>query len=342
MTANSPGGWLNSMAEHPALSSAEGLTRQPLSCVEAWSIALEAAAIRDQNVMVVVNDSISSAGLGAFLRRFPERVIDVGIAEQNLVSVAAGLSAAGKTVFVSSAASFLTGRALEQIKIDVAYAGANVKLIGQSPGVSYGPLGPTHHAIEDITWMSALPGVPVIAPSNPAETMSAVTWAASWPGCVYLRVPRKLYGDPATSPTAFNFGRATVLRAGRDVTLLATGATTGLAVTAAERLAIEGMDAQVLCMSTVKPLDTDQLLDAACRTAGVVTVEDGLVTGLGASVAAFLSERHPAPIRRIGFHDQFATIGSDDTILRRAGIGVSQIVAAARSLRTRPPVSELA
>ena len=320
------------MAESSACSDTESLVGQPMTCIDAWGLALASAAAREQSVVVLVNDSISSAGLGTFAKRFPDRVIDVGIAEQNLVSVAAGLAMAGKTVFVSSAASFLTGRALEQIKIDVAYARTNVKLIGQSPGVSYGPLGPTHHAIEDITWMSALPGVPVVAPSNPAETMAAVSWAASWPQCVYIRIPRKLYGNPPALPTTFEFGRATVVRAGCDVTLLTTGAAAGLAVAAADILALERIEAQVICMSTVKPLDTDQLLDAATKTAGIVTVEDGIVNGLGGSVAAFLAEQRPTPIRRIGFRDQFATLGVDDAILERAGIGVNEIASAARSL----------
>lgn len=317
------------MADSPRASA---LSRQPSTCVEAWSLAIESVVARDRNVVVLVNDSVGSAGLGEFSKRFPDRLVDVGIAEQNLVSVAAGLSRAGKVAFVSSAASFLTGRALEQIKIDVVYANADVKLIGQSPGVSYGLLGPTHHAIEDISWISALPGVPVIAPSSPAETMAAVMWAASWPGPVYLRIPRQLYGTPSALPMTFSYGQATELRAGGDVALVATGATTGLAVAAAERMAEGGVEAQVIAMSTVKPLDTVRLLHAATSTAGIVTVEDGMVTGLGASVAAFLSERRPTPVRRIGFRDRFASIGEAETALDRAGVTIDAIEDAARSL----------
>ncbi|MFE6184694.1 transketolase family protein [Streptomyces sp. NPDC056465] len=319
-----------------AVGGPDDVAEQPSNCRDAWSLALEAAAARDDRVVVLVNDSIGSAGLEGFSRRFPERVIDVGIAEQNMVSVAAGLATTGRTVFVSSAASFLTGRALEQIKVDVAYTRANVKLIGQSPGVGYGPLGSTHHAIEDISWMSALPAVPVVAPSNPAETASAVAWAAGWAGCVYIRVPRRLYGTPSTSPETFTFGRATVAREGPDITLVATGAITGLVTEAAELLATEGIDARVLLMSTIKPLDPGPLLDATLGGAGIVTVEDGLVTGLGASVAAFLSEHLPTPMRRIGFHDAFAGTGDDHTLLERAGISVAGIAAAARSLMARP------
>jgi len=133
-------------------------------------------------------------------------------------------------------------------------------------------------------------------------------------------------------PTTFDFGRATEVRAGSEVTLLVAGATTGLAVAAAEQLALDGVDARVICMSTVKPLDADRLLDAATRTAGIVTIEDGLITGLGAAVAGFLSERRPTPIRRIGFRDQFASIDGDDAALERAGIAVDEIAAAARLL----------
>ncbi|MFG2543590.1 transketolase family protein [Streptomyces sp. NPDC048594] len=325
------------MAEPRAADGVGNYARKASSCREAWSLALESVAARDDRVVVLVNDSIGSAGLGRFVRRFPDRVVDVGIAEQNLVSVAAGLALAGRTVFVSSASSFLA-RALEQIKIDVAYAQADVKLVGQSPGVGYGPLGPTHHAIEDITWMSALPGLPVIAPSNPAETAAAVAWAASRPGCAYLRIPRKLYGTPVGSPDSFTYGQATTVRAGRDVTLVSAGATVGLALAAAEDLAVEGVDARVVAMSTVRPLDSERLLDAATTTAGIVTVEDGLVTGLGGAVAAFLSERCPSPVRRIGFRDAFAGVGDDHALLEQAGIGVAGIAAAARSLLTLVPL----
>jgi transketolase len=326
------------MGEPRAADGIGNSARESSSCLEAWSLALESVAARDGRVVVLVNDSIGSAGLGRFVRRFPDRVVDVGIAEQNLVSVAAGLALSGRKVFVSSASSFLTARALEQIKIDVAYAQADVKLIGQSPGVGYGPLGPTHHAIEDITWMSALPGLPVIAPSNPAETAAAVTWAASQPGCAYLRIPRKLYGTAVRSPDSFTFGRATTVRAGRDVTFVSAGATVGLALAAAEDLAAEGVDARVIAMSTVKPLDTEQLLDAAATTAGIVTVEDGLVTGRGGAVAAFLSERCPSPVRRIGFCDAFAGVGDDQALLEQAGIGATGIAAAARSILTPAPL----
>ncbi|MGW4368022.1 transketolase family protein [Nocardia takedensis] len=320
------------MTERRITDGSIGFTPSMLSCVEAWSAALESAADQNPNIVVLVNDSVASSGLVRFSRRFPDRIINVGIAEQNLVSVAAGLAAAGKIAFVSSAASFLTGRALEQIKVDVAYARANVKLVGQSPGVSYGRLGPTHHAIEDISWISALPGIPVIAPVNPLETMSAVKWAAESPGAVYLRIPRTLYGDTPDEPAVFDFGRATTLQYGRDVTLVATGATAGLAVRAAQRLACDGLDCLVLCMSTVKPLDTETLLDAVGRTAGVITIEDGLVTGLGAAVAAEVVERKPTLVRRIGFRDCFGTVGSDEAILKDAGVDVDQIVIAAREL----------
>lgn len=307
------------------------LARRSTTCVEAWSEALLVVAAKRRDVVVVVNDSVGSSGLAKFAQRFPDQFVNVGIAEQNLVSVAAGLSTAGKTVFVSSAAAFLTGRALEQIKIDIAYAGANVKLIGQSPGVSYGELGSTHHAIEDITWMAALPRMSVIAPSNPAEMASAVMWAADWPGCAYLRVPRRTYGTTPDSPSDFAFGRATVLREGREVTLLATGATTGLAVDAGEALANLGVDARVLSVSTIKPLDSAAVLDAATTTGGLITIEDGLVSGFGSQVAALTAERHPVAMRRIGLLD-FAPIGSDEFILQHAGITAQGIQSAAMAL----------
>lgn len=305
---------------------------RPSTCLDGWSRALEQLAREDPSVLVVVNDSVSSSGLRGFADRHPERVINVGIAEQNLVSVAAGLAHAGKTVFASSAAAFLTGRALEQIKIDVAYARANVTLIGQSPGVGYGPLGITHHAIEDLAWMAALPGMPVIAPTTPEETRASVLWAGRRPGCAYIRVPRALYGDRLTEPSTFTFGAATVLRPGDDVTIVACGATAGLAVAAGDGLARRGVRARVLAMSTVKPLDETALLQALRDTAGIVTVEDGLVAGLGAAVAAFAAEHRPRPMRRIGFRDEFACLGTDEFALSRGGITVDDIVTAAANV----------
>jgi transketolase len=305
------------------------------SCVEAWGHALVSVAAQRSDVVVVVNDSISSSGLATFAERFPDRLINVGIAEQNLVSVAAGLAFAGKTVFVSSAAAFLTGRALEQIKIDIAYAGANVKLVGQSPGVGYGDLGSTHHAIEDITWMTALPGMAVVAPCNPSEMASAVRWAASSPGCVYLRVPRRTYGAALCSPADFVLGQATVLRQGSDIALLATGAATGLAAEAGDALANLGVEAHVLSISTIKPLDEAAVLDAARTTGRLITIEDGLVCGFGSQVAAVTSERHPVTVRRMGLNDRFAPVGSDTFILEQMGVTVRGIQSVAMSLLGR-------
>ncbi len=224
------------------MSASQPLASSLFDCRDAFVAALDKVAERDDRVVVVVNDSIGSSKLTGFRKRWPQRTINVGIAEQNMVGVGSGLANGGKIPFVSAASCFLTARALEQIKADVAYTNANVKLVGQSPGVGYGELGPTHHSIEDMAWLRLLPNLAVIAPSDPWETARAVEAAASHDGPVFLRISRfPVPNLPRPENAAFAIGKAETLREGGDVAIIANGVMVARALEAAEALASAGI-----------------------------------------------------------------------------------------------------
>lgn len=303
-------------------------------CRDAFADTLCALAERDDRIVTVVNDSIGSSKLGGFQERFPERTINVGIAEQAMVGVAAGLAAGGRIPFVSAASCFLTARAMEQIKVDIAYSRHHVVLCGQSPGISYGELGPTHHSPEDLAWLRTIPGLEVIVPTDPAETAAAVAWAAGHDGPVFLRISRT--GVPAVLDADMDFrpGRAHMLRDGGDVTIIALGTVVPRALAAAESLSARGIAARVLVMSSLVPLDDGALLAAARDTAGIVTVEEAYTCGLGGAVAELLAQRCPVPMRMLGLRG-FAPTGSVEYILEDAGVTADQIAAACTELVER-------
>lgn len=302
-------------------------------CRKAFAETLIDLARADDRIVAVCNDSVGSSNLGGFREEFPERLINVGIAEQNMVGVAAGLANAGYLPFVSAASPFLTGRATEQIKADIVYSGANVKLCGQSPGVSYGELGPTHHSIEDIAWMRALDDLPIVVPADPEQTAEAVRWAAEVEGPVFLRIGR--HKVPSVSEghvPAFRPGRAEQLTDGHDVTLVANGTMVKVALAAARLLRESGVGARVLNMATVHPLDRDSLLQAARETRGVITIEESVPRGgLGGAVAEFLAEAHPTRMRLLGTHE-FAVTGDVEYLFDRFSLTPDGVSAAARDL----------
>ena len=229
-------------------------------CRDAFAATLEDLGAKDERIVVVVNDSVGSSKVGGFKKKFPERLINVGIAEQTMVGVGAGLANAGKIPFVCAAACFLTGRALEQIKADVAYSNTNVKLVGISSGMAYGALGPTHHSIEDFAWTRAIANMTVIAPADPLETEQAIRMAAETPGPMFLRLSRM--GVPAVHDNKYQFqiGKAAKLREGNDVTLIANGVMVTRALEAADLLIKDGMKARVLNMATVRPIDKEAII----------------------------------------------------------------------------------
>jgi transketolase len=299
-------------------------------CREAWVSTLEALAAADDRIVAVVNDSVGSSKLGSFQKKFPERLINVGIAEQCMVGVSAGLANGGRIPFVSAAGCFLTGRSLEQIKADIVYAGFNVKLVGQSSGVAYGELGPTHHSIEDFAWLRLLNTLTVIAPSDPWETAEAVKWAAAHEGPVYLRLSRMPVPDLHIENRVFRVGQAEVVRQGTDVTIIACGTTVHLAAAAGEALQTEGIRARVLNMATINPLDDAAVLAAARETGAIVTVEEASIRGgLGGAVAELTTAHHPVPVERVGFPG-FVPTGSVDWLFNEFGLSPEGIAAAAR------------
>lgn len=300
-------------------------------CRDAFSSTLIDLAAEDDRVVAVVNDSVGSSKLGEFSRRFPDRLINVGIAEQAMVGVAAGLAAGGRIPFVSAASCFLTARAMEQIKVDVAYSDHHVVLCGQSPGVAYGELGPTHHSPEDLAWMRTIPGLSVVVPSDPAETVAAVRWAATHEGPVFLRISRM--GVPDVHPSGMTFvpGVASELHAGDDVTIMALGTAVAPALEAARLLSDEGIGARVLSMASLSPIDRDAVVRAAQQTGGIVTVEEAYTSGLGGAIAEIVSEECPVRVRRIGL-EGFAPTGSTTWLLERSGVAPASIAEVARGL----------
>lgn len=306
---------------------------QLFDCRDAFASALEDIAVHDERICAVVNDSVGSSKVNNFGKRFPDRLINVGIAEQTMVGLAAGLSNSGKIPFVCAASPFLTGRALEQIKADVAYSNANVKLAGQSPGLAYGELGPTHHSIEDIAWMRAIANMIVIVPADSIETDQVVREAAATPGPMFLRISRMPV--PIVHDDAYRFviGKASRLREGGDITLIANGVMVARALDAAALLAAEGVQARVLNMSTVRPLDTEAVLAAASETGLIVTVEEHTIYGgLGSAVAEVVVTHHPVPMRILGVPGVFAPTGSAEWLLEHFGLTARGICGAALEL----------
>ncbi|MFD0304496.1 transketolase family protein [Streptomyces sp. NPDC127119] len=299
-------------------------------CRADFADELAVLARADERIVAVCNDSVGSSNLVKFREEFPTRLINVGIAEQDLVGVSAGLANAGFIPFASAAAPFLTGRALEQIKADIAYTHRHVVLCGQSPGMAYGELGPTHHSIEDLSWMRAIPGLDIIVPADPAQTRSAVRWAAASGRPTYIRVPR--FKVPAVTPddAPFEAGRAVQLREGSDVTLIAVGTMVSRALDAAHLLAQQDISARVLNMTFVEPLDTAAVVAAARETRAVVTAEEGLLSGgLGAAVAKVVAESNPVPVRMLGV-PSFAPTGSAAFLLEHFGLTADGVAGAAR------------
>jgi transketolase len=303
-------------------------------CRKAFADELAALARADERIVAVCNDSVGSSNLVAFRQEFPDRLINVGIAEQDLVGVGAGLANGGMIPFVSAAAPFLTGRALEQIKADVAYSNTHVVLCGQSPGMAYGELGPTHHSIEDLSWMRAVADIAVLVPADPAEVRAAVRWAADHDGPSYLRIGR--FPVPAVNDDDMTFvlGSAQQLCDGHDVTVIAVGTMVCRALQAATELRAAGVSVRVLNMASVEPFDHDAILRAAEQTPrGIVTVEEATTTGgLGAAVAMVLAQARPTPMRILGIPRQFAPTGSTEYLLEHFGLTTNGISNAVREL----------
>jgi len=316
------------------MSAAAALNADLFDCRDTFSRTLVSLAETDPRIVTVVSDSVGSSKLVNFRKRWPERMVNVGIAEQTVVAVGAGLANGGKVPFVSAASCFLTARALEQIKADIAYSNVNVKLIGQSSGVAYGELGPTHHAIEDLAWLRLLTNLTLIVPSDPWETEQAIRAAAAMEGPVFVRVSRMPVPAIPRTVHDFKIGRAELLRDGGDLAIIANGVMVHRALDAAATLAAEGIATRVINMSTVNPLDVAAIV-AAAETGAILTVEEHSVRGgLGGAIAEVITSNRPVPVSRMGFPG-FLPTGSAEQLLEQFGLTSTGIAEAARTLLAR-------
>ncbi|CAN5679644.1 transketolase family protein [soil metagenome] len=302
-------------------------------CRDAFADTLLELARSDPRVVVVVNDSVGSTKLGRVSSEFPERFFNVGIAEQDLIGVGAGLANAGKIPFVCGASPFLIARGLEQIKVDAAYSRANLKIVGVSSGLAYGELGPTHHSIEDIAWTRAIADLSVVVPADPVDTAGAIRTAYETEGPFFIRTSRVPVPIVHPPDHSFELGRAALLREGGDVTIIANGVMVTRALDASDRLAQDGIGARVLSMATISPLDREAIVDAARTTGGIVTVEEHTVRGgLGGAVAEVVVTERPVPMRILGIPGVFAPTGTASFLLEHFGLTAGGIRSAALDL----------
>lgn len=285
------------------------------------------------NFVVLDADLAAATKTGIFKKKFPKRHIECGIAEGNMMCVAAGLAAAGVTPFASSFAMFAAGRAFEQIRNSIAYPHLNVKIGATHAGITVGEDGATHQCLEDLALMRTLPGMVVINPADAVEARAAVEAAILYQGPVYLRFGRLAVPVIYDKDTyKFEMGKGVQMKEGTDVTIIATGIMVDMALTAAEQLANEGISARVINMHTIKPIDRALVLDAAKATGAIVTAEEhNIVGGLGSAVAEVVSEGCPVPVLRVGVEDVFGRSGTVPALLEAYGLTPANIVAKAKA-----------
>ncbi len=289
------------------------------------------AGKRDPRVVALTADLKGSLKMDAFAEEFPERFIQCGIAEANMVGVAAGLAITGKIPFAGSFAEFITGRVYDQIRQEVAYGETNVKLASSHAGITLGEDGATHQTMEDIALMRALPGMVVLNPCDYNQTKAATLAAAAWDGPVYLRFGRPSVPNFTPADAPFEIGKALVLSEGRDVTLFATGHMVWEALQAAQALEEEGIFAEVVDIATIKPLDEDAVVKSVLKTrCAVVAEEHNAAGGLGELIAGVLARRIPAPMEMVNGGDVFGQSGTPAALMKAYGLDAAHIAAAAR------------
>ena len=284
------------------------------------------AGRRDNNVVAACADLTESTQMNLFRDAFPERFVEIGVAEQNLVTVGSGLAAMGKIPFVSSYAAFSPGRNWEQIRTTICLNDRPVKIVGSHAGVSVGPDGATHQMLEDIALMRVLPNMTVVVPSDAIEAVKATLAMAEDPRPGYLRLAREATPIFTTKQTPFEIGKAYVYAPGEDITIIATGTMTYQALVAAEKLYKDGIDAEVIHCPTIKPLDAETILRSVRRTHAAITIEEGQAAGgLGGAVAELLGEHCPVPLKRLGIQDRFGESGKPDELLEAFGLTAKHI-----------------
>ncbi len=288
------------------------------------------------DVVVLDADLSSSTRTAEFAKNFPERFFNCGIAEQNMIGTAAGLAAAGKTVFASTFAAFATGRCWDQIRQAVAYSNLDVKIVATHAGITVGPDGATHQALEDIAIMRVLPNMTVIVPADGAETYKAIKAIAKYKGPCYVRLGRSDVPLVTSMETPFEVGKASILKEGSDITLAACGQMVAICLEAAEDLESQGISAEVLNVSTIKPLDKEAIAKSVEKTGCIVTAEEHSIEGgLGSAVCEFLCETYPVPQQRIGTPACFGESGESEALMKKYGLTKEHVVEASEKVIRR-------
>jgi transketolase len=301
--------------------------RKPIATRDAYGEALLSLGQRRRDVVVLDADLSGSTKTGKFAKAFPDRFFNLGVAEQDLICTAGGLALTGKLPFASTFAIFETGRAWEQIRQTICYSNLNVKLVATHSGITVGEDGASHQAIEDVALMRVLPNMTVIVPADAFETVQVINDIAEYYGPTYIRLGRAKVEPVMPEDYKFRMGKAYIFHLGKDVNIIAMGIMVSISLKASEILSREGIDVGVINMSTVKPIDTEALLEASKRVRFLVTAEEhSVIGGLGGAVCEFLSEFNPIKIIRVGIKDNFGCSGSSEELLRYYGLTVENIV----------------
>lgn len=298
-----------------------------IPCRKMFTSTLLQLAKNDKEIVTVTSDARGSVTLTDFANQLPGQFVECGIAEQNEVGIASGLAAWGKKAFVCAPACFISARSLEQIKVDVAYSNTNVKIVAISGGVSYGALGMSHHSLQDIATMRAIPNMTVMIPSDRWQTQEMTKWMANYTGPVYIRMGRNSVPDIYEETNIpFTIGKANLLKEGDKGTIIASGETVHYALAAACDLTGKGINVRVLDMHTLKPIDEEAIIKAAKETGRIITIEEhSIYGGLGAAVSQIVVENCPVPMRILGIPDEPAVSGTTEEIFNHYGITIDNI-----------------
>jgi transketolase len=300
---------------------------------ESYGAALAAIGRKNENIVVLDADLSKSTKTNIFLNEFPDRFFNVGIAEQNLMGVAAGLANVGKIPFASTFAVFATGRAFEIIRNSICYPKMNVKIAATHAGITVGEDGGSHQSIEDIALMTSLPNMTVIVPADDKEAMEAVKAAAKMNGPVYLRFGRCTTPDLYDENYKFEIGKGSLLKEGNDITIIATGMMVAKSLDAAKILEEQGINARVINMATIKPIDEEIIIKAAKETKGIITAEEhSIIGGLGDTVSAVVCKNSPARVEKVGINDVFGESGTPDELMEKYKLTAEEIASRAKAI----------
>lgn len=305
-----------------------------LATREAYGKALVELGKENKNVVVLDADLSKSTKTADFAKVYPERFINIGIAEADLMATAAGLSTCGKIPFASTFAMFAAGRAFEQIRNSICYPELNVKIAATHAGLTVGEDGASHQAIEDLSLMRSIPNMTVLCPCDDVETMACIKAAAEYKGPVYIRLGRSAV-PTLNEETSYKFeiGKSVKLREGKDATIFATGIMVSEALKAAEALSKEGIEAEVINVHTIKPIDVEGIVSSVKKTGTAVTCEEhNVIGGLGSAVCEVLAENYPAPVKRVGVMDTFGESGKPAELLKEYGLLAENIVSAVKEI----------